>query len=415
MREFRVREAETMSGAIDIAGCVAEQKKIEASTAEPQLASPLNFSRRITELDGYRGMAVALALFFHYIRHGIVVGPPHFLGYLYEATPLIWSGMELFFILSGFLITGILLDSCKSPHYFKTYYIRRACRILPVYFLFLALVGLAVYFLYKPVGKPLDSVFTPPLPWFSCLLFVQNLWMTKLNSFGPAITAITWSLAIEEQFYLSLPLIIRFVRRSALPFVFGAGIVLAPVARLLVVYYYRGHLLGTYVLLPCRMDSLCFGALCAYYIREPRAWDWMVKNRKTIWKVFFALVFWMPLLSNQGIPLTLLWIIVGVGWMSAFYATVLILVLTSPQCVFSRAMRLPLFTSLGRIAYSIFLFHLGIYLLCVWALTGHEWVMNSWKDFGVALLSLAITISLCKLLWRYFESPIIRWSHAWKY
>jgi peptidoglycan/LPS O-acetylase OafA/YrhL len=323
--------------------------------------------------------------------------------------------MELFFILSGFLITGILLDSCKSPNYFKTYYIRRACRILPVYFLFLGLVWLAFHFLYKPVGKPLDWVFTPTLPWFSYLSFAQNLWMSKLETFGPRITAITWSLAIEEQFYLSLPLLVYFARRSALPFVFGAGIVMAPIVRLFIVYHYPGHLIATYVLLPARMDSLCFGALCAYFVREPKAWDWMVKNRKTIWAVFFGLVVWMPLLSNQGIPITLLWLAVGVGWMSAFYVTVLILALTNPQCVFGRAMRLPLFASLGKIAYSVFLFHLGIYLLCMWALTGHEWIIESWKDFGVALLSLAITISFCKLLWRYFEKPIIRWSHAWKY
>ncbi|HTC61250.1 MAG TPA: acyltransferase [Candidatus Saccharimonadales bacterium] len=404
-----------MSSAIDIEGCVAEQQKVVPSIAKPQLSSPLNFTRRITELDGYRGMAVAIALFFHYIRHGIIVRPPHLLGYLYTTTPLIWSGMELFFILSGFLITGILLDSRQSPNYFKTYYIRRACRILPLYLLFLGLVWLVFHFLYRSVGKPLDWVFTPTLPWYSFLTFGQNFWMAKLDTYGPATTAITWSLAIEEQFYLSLPLLVRFIRRPALPFVFGAGVVLAPIFRLFIVYHYPSHLLATCVLLPARMDALCFGALCAYYIREPKAWNWMVKNRQTIWKVFFGLVICMPLLSTDGVPLTLLWLVIGIGWMSAFYVTVLILVLTNSQCVFSRAMRLPLFTSLGRIAYSIFLFHLGIYLLCLWALTGHEWIMNSWKDFGVALLSLAITISLCKLLWRYFEKPIIGWSHAWKY
>lgn len=404
-----------MASTIEFLGGIEEQKDAAPSVPKSELAPPLNFTRRIPELDGYRGMAVALALFFHYIRHGIVARPPHLLGYLYTTTPLIWSGMELFFILSGFLITGILLDSRKSPNYFKTYYVRRASRILPLYFLFLGLVALTFLFFYPRVGKPLDWVFTPNLPWFSYLLFVQNLWMTKLNTFGPAITAITWSLAIEEQFYLSLPLLVRFARRRALPYFFGAGVLLAPVIRLFIGYHYPAHLLGTYVLLPSRMDSLCVGALCAYFVREPKAWNWMAKNRNTLWKLLFWLVVAMPLFSNRDIPGTPLWMALGIGWMSAFYATVLLLTLTSSQCIFSRAMRLPVFTSLGRIAYSVFLFHLGIYCLLMWALTGREWIMDSWQDFGVALLSLAVTISLCKLLWRYFEKPIISWSHAWKY
>jgi peptidoglycan/LPS O-acetylase OafA/YrhL len=323
--------------------------------------------------------------------------------------------MELFFILSGFLIAGILMDTRKSPNYFKTYYIRRACRIMPVYFLFLGLVAIAFHFVYRPVGKPLDWVFATSLPWYSFLSFGQNFWMARLNEIGPPILAITWSLAVEEQFYISLPLIIRFVRRSTLPYIFSAGIILAPIIRVLIVYKYPGHLWATYVLLPSRMDSLCLGALCAYYLREPRVWDWLVKNRSTLWKVLLGLVAGMPLVSSQGIPFTLLWITAGIGWMSAFYVTVLLLVLTKSGSFFSRAMRLPMFTGLGTIAYSVFLFHLGIYCLCMWALTGHGWIVNSWKDFEVVLLSVAITIGFCKLLWRFFEKPIIRWGHAWQY
>src|SRR5579871_3924046 len=126
-----------MSGAIEVMGRVGESRTESRSLANLRLAAPLNFSQRIPELDGYRGMAVALGLFFHYVRYGIVARPPQLLGYLFSETSIIWAGMELFFILSGFLICGILLDRLDSPNYFKTYYIRRSCRILPVYFLFL--------------------------------------------------------------------------------------------------------------------------------------------------------------------------------------------------------------------------------------------------------------------------------------
>jgi peptidoglycan/LPS O-acetylase OafA/YrhL len=404
-----------MSGKIEVAERIEEQRQAARPIAKPRSASPLNFSRRITELDGYRGMAVALGLFFHYVRYGIVARPPQLLGYVYTTTPVIWSGMELFFILSGFLITGILLDTRHSPNYFKTYYIRRACRILPVYFLFLGLVAVAFHFLYLCVGKPLDWVFSMDLPWYAYLSFAQNLWMAKVNNLKPAILAITWSLAVEEQFYISLPFIVKFVRRSALPYLFSAGIILAPMIRVWIAYRFPDHLWATYVLLPSRMDSLCVGALCAYYVRELEVWNWLLTNRNTLWGILFVLVAGMPLVSNEGIPFTLLWITVGIGWMSAFFVTVLLLALTNSDSFISRAMRLPVFTGLGTIAYSVFLFHLGIYCLCMWALTGHGWIVNSWKDFGVILISLCITITFCKLLWRFFEKPIIRWSHAWQH
>ncbi len=404
-----------MSGGLEVVGTTQAPVRLGAPVLKPSSNSPLNFSRRIPELDGYRGMAVALGLFFHYIRYGIVARPPHLLGYLYTTTPIIWSGMELFFLLSGFLIGGILLDIQHSPNYFKTYYIRRSCRILPVYFLFLGLVGIAYLFVYRRVGAPVDWIFATNIPWYAYLSFAQNLWMAKLNFLGPPILAITWSLAVEEQFYLMLPLLIRFVHRVALPKIYIAGILLAPVVRILIVYKYQYHLWATYALLPCRMDSLFLGALCAYSVRVPSIWNWLNENRPRLWTIFFCLVAGFPLLTNQGIPFTLLWMAVGIGWMSFFYATVLMLVLTNSGSFFSRAMRWKPFTELGTIAYGVFLFHLGIYCFCMWLLTGHGWLMASWRDFGVALIAMTITITFCKLSWKYFEKPIVRWSHNWQY
>jgi peptidoglycan/LPS O-acetylase OafA/YrhL len=337
------------------------------------------------------------------------------LGYLYTATPLTWSGMEMFFVLSGFLIGGILLDARNSTKYFSTFYVRRFCRILPAYFLFIASAAIAYYFLYPAVGAPLDWVFSGRLPWYAYLLFTQNFWMAKMNASGPPIMAITWSIAVEEQFYLVLPLIIRFVRRSALPYVFTAGIVIAPLVRLFIVYQFRAHLKSTYVLLPCRMDPLFLGALCAYYLREPDVWTWLVKRRKKVLTALSVVIACMPLVSSQGIPFTLLWLSVGIGWMSAFYAIVLILALTNSHGVLCRTMRWKWLAGLGTIGYSVYLFHLGIYCLSMWLFTGHQWLLASWKDFGVTLIALAITIGFCKLSWRYFEKPIVRWGHKWTY
>ncbi len=321
----------------------------------------------------------------------------------------------MFFVLSGFLIGGILLDARNSPNYFSTYYIRRFCRILPVYFLFLSLVGIAFLVVYRPMGARLDWAFAGKLPWYSYLTFTQNFWMAKGNTFGSPISSITWSLAVEEQFYLVLPIIIRFVRRSALPYVFLAGIVIAPIVRVVIVYKFVGHLGATYVLLPSRMDSLFLGVLCAYYLREPEVWNWLVKRRGTVWKVFLGLLAGMPLLSSTAIPFTLMWITVGIGWMSVFFVTVLILALTDSQSFLSRTLRWRWFTGLGAIGYGVYLFHLAIYFSCIYLLTGHGWLLANWKDFGATLLATAITIAFSTLSWRYFEKPIVRWGQKWQY
>ena len=120
-----------MSGATQIVGRVEAHQPDAPSARKPESRSPLILSRRIPELDGFRGIAVAIALYFHYIRYATVARPPSLLGYLYTSTNLIWSGMEMFFVLSGFLIGGILLDARDSPNYFSTFYIRRVCRIMP--------------------------------------------------------------------------------------------------------------------------------------------------------------------------------------------------------------------------------------------------------------------------------------------
>ncbi len=404
-----------MSGGIEIMGQTAEHKREFASVSKPELRSSLNFARRIPELDGLRGMAIVICLCFHYVTIAIAARPPELLGYVHTTTRIFWAGVDLFFVLSGFLIGGILLDARDSPNYFPTFYMRRFCRILPIYFLFSILVGIAYHFVYPAFGAPVDWIFAGNVPWYANLSFAQNFWMAKMNTVGPPILAITWSLAVEEQFYLALPIVIRYVRRSTLPYVFIAGIVIAPLLRLFLIFRFRDHLWATYVLLPCRMDSLLLGALCAYSVREPRLWSRLVKGRNTIWIVFFALFAGMPLLNSKGIPFTLLYASVGYGWMSLFFATVLMLALTDPQSLLSRVMRVRWLASLGEIGYSVYLFHLGIYCFCMWLLTTHEWLLASWKDFGVTLLAAAITITFAKLSWLYFERPIVRWGHKWKY
>jgi peptidoglycan/LPS O-acetylase OafA/YrhL len=395
---------------------LAEQQPEIASLAKTEWRALFDFSRRIPELDGLRGVAIGLVIILHCVTQGIVARPPQLLGYFYEATQLFWSGVDLFFVLSGFLIGGILLDARVSPKYFSTFYIRRACRILPIFIAFAILVGLAYRFLYQPIGEPLDILFANRMPWYTFLSFTQNVWLSIPRAGIPAaITAITWSLAVEEQFYLVLPFIIRYARLSILPYIYIAGIVLAPVLRLFIAYHFRSYILATYLLLPCRMDSLFLGTLCAYCLRDPRYWGWLAEHRITLWMAFFVLLAGMVVLNKTPSILTPLMLSVGYGWISLFYATALILVLTDPQSVLGRAMRFRWLAALGGIAYSVYLFHAAVVGICVLLITGHGWHLATWKDFGAMLLAIAITIAIGKLSWRYFEKPIVRWGHTWQY
>jgi len=151
--------------------------------------------KRISQLDGVRGVAILLVLVYHYFTCQIVAEPGTLLSYLNRATSLTWSGVDLFFVLSGFLIAGILLDHRDTANYFRVFYLRRACRILPLHVL---LLGLFVCFLATPmaVSPRFEWVFGQPFPLVSYATFTQNILMGIRGDFGPHWLGVTWSLAV---------------------------------------------------------------------------------------------------------------------------------------------------------------------------------------------------------------------------
>src|SRR5271168_1894347 len=154
---------------------------------------------RVPQLDAVRGIAILLVMLVNtsekypelHLQHFIANG---------------WMGVDLFFVLSGFLITGILLDTRSSEHYFKTFYARRVLRILPLYYSVLVFM-----FVVVPLLRPADahSIFERASPWWAFPLFLQNFLVARsTNATGPL--GVAWSLAIEEQFYLLWPLVVRY-------------------------------------------------------------------------------------------------------------------------------------------------------------------------------------------------------------
>ena len=172
----------------------------------------------IPELQGLRGIAVLAVVLYH--CHPRLEGTR-----MYYASLWGWAGVNLFFVLSGFLISSILLEARGKPRYFRNFYGRRALRIWPVYVLVLAVCYLnAPWFIGLTVKEAIRTA-----PWWVYVLFLQNLFHLALPpSIGP-----TWSLAIEEQYYFLWAPLVRLLQRPwALAVLLAGALVAAPLFRL---------------------------------------------------------------------------------------------------------------------------------------------------------------------------------------
>jgi len=243
---------------------------------------------RIPELDGIRGLAILLVLVWHYGANEILVANGSWQAYALATLRLTWSGVDLFFVLSGFLIGGILYDAKRSGSYYRTFYLRRIHRICPLYFIWLTLFVVGLYFVHN--GRPLRDLFNLDLPWWSYPLFIQNLFMHK--DFGAQWLAITWSLAVEEQFYLILPLLVRNLSNRGITMLAAASILGAPVVR--GILWLSGNVyFGPYTLLSSRADAFGFGVLVALACRNKRVWEWLASRRQHLYWAYLALGCWV--------------------------------------------------------------------------------------------------------------------------
>ena len=154
----------------------------------------------IPQFDCLRGVAVLMVLISH---SGFLELLPHAGMLKYPG----YGALDSYFVLSGFLITGILLDSKGSEHYFRNFYVRRAVRIWPLYYLVLFLV-FVIEPLFMPATRP-----TVASIWPAFTFYVQNLIYHGAYPFG---LAATWSLAVEEQFYITWPLLVFFLKKRTL-------------------------------------------------------------------------------------------------------------------------------------------------------------------------------------------------------
>jgi peptidoglycan/LPS O-acetylase OafA/YrhL len=375
-----------------------------------------NFSGRIPELDGLRGIAIGTVLLWHYFVLLTVATPATPLSYALVMGRLTWSGVDLFFVLSGFLIGGILLDARTSTNYFKIFYRRRFFRIVPIYAAFLLLFPALEFTVQRTHYGNFSWLTTDAMPWYSYWTFTQNIWMAHNVKLGANALAITWSLAIEEQFYLTLPFIVRFFSGQRLVVLVIMGICLAPLARATIYLFSPHSWVVGFVLMPCRADALLLGVLTAILLRDEVCRIWIQRDKlcfRILLPALFLGIVWLNLKSaSMDSPVMQT---IGHTWLALFYVVVLLYSVTRPHSLLSYVLRIKWLGWLGAIAYGTYLLHqmiMGLFFGYFWR---HEPRITGGGTVLTSLAALFLTLVIARLSWKYFELPLIRFGHRSNY
>jgi peptidoglycan/LPS O-acetylase OafA/YrhL len=290
--------------------------------------------QKILQLDAIRGVAIIVV-----ILHNQSAQYPSL--HLERVFANGWMGVDLFFVLSGFLITGILVDTKQSEGYFKNFYARRCLRIWPLYCSLIFFMFVVVPFL-RP--SEANTVFEKSSPWWAYPLFLQNFMIPNPTSAtGPL--AVTWSLAIEEQFYLVWPWVVRYSSYAQIRGIAIFIICLSPALRL----YLSFRDIDLYTNVFCRLDGLMAGAFLALIVRADNFSP--AKFTKPAW---ISLVIAAPLAFATE-ALNARWIVFSLTAVAS--ASFVYLALFSAQKSLQRALTNRFLVYTGTISYGLYLLH----------------------------------------------------------
>jgi peptidoglycan/LPS O-acetylase OafA/YrhL len=366
--------------------------------------TPVRLINRAPQLDGVRGVAILLVLVWHYFSCQVVSEPGSIFYYCTRAFSLTWSGVDLFFVLSGFLIAGILLDHRESSNYFRVFYLRRVCRIFPLYYLLLALF-LSFSKTSLSTSPSFQWLLHDPLGLWSYVTFTQNILMGARGDFAPGWLGITWSLAVEEQFYLFMPLLIFLLPRRILLSVFMLGIVAAPILRC------SSGGFHAFVDTPWRADSLLAGASLAVLVRWRPFMDAVQGHRRLLLSLFVALLVGVGVMSLRPVPFGAF----NFSWLAGLYAVFILIAFADTEPLFGNVLRFPLLVWFGQLSYGMYMFHQAVIRVLHRVFSHGAQQLRTPSDVGIAILALFITLLLAMFSYHYFERPILRLGHRLQY
>ncbi|HLZ13833.1 MAG TPA: acyltransferase [Candidatus Acidoferrum sp.] len=373
---------------------------------------------RIPELDGIRGVAILSVLCFHYISMEGLASPGSIADRLQRLVILGGTGVDLFFVLSGFLIGGILLDAKDSPRFFATFYTRRFFRIFPVYYLWITAYIFVALFGGKRLLALSHSGIAPPLNFdvYSHYLFIQNFFLDRFHHLAGAWFDHTWSLAVEEQFYLVIPLLVWLFSRRALKIFLIAIVVTQPLLRILLLKmgWVGAGLIGQ--LSVTRADVLAFGVLVAVYWREESVRTWLQHNPRAILAALAALFVgfaafwkWSPYMRAFAMEAA------GYSTIALFYTTLLVAALCMPNGAIAKVARWNVLRQLGAVSYCMYLIHLVVDVACHAVILHATPKTSNLRGAAVTLFAAALTFAIAKVSWVVFERPLLRLGHTFRY
>jgi peptidoglycan/LPS O-acetylase OafA/YrhL len=360
--------------------------------------------KRITQLDGIRGIAILMVLVWHYFCCQVQVQKGSPLALVNLALSRTYTGVDLFFVLSGFLIGGILLDNKHATNYFRVFYTRRVCRIFPLYYLLL--LGFVLLPALLPLAEPArEWLFRRPISLASYATFTQNIAMGSYGDFGANWLGITWSLAVEEQFYLIIPLLIYVTPRKRLAYVLAALILLAPVLR------WRFPGFAAEVNAPFRADALLSGVLLALLVRSARFMEMCRRHRRLVYLVFSFLLAGVAAITVFRI---------GYGaftpfWLALLYATLILLSVAHPGSRLNLVLSNRVLVWFGTLSYGIYMYHQGVSGILHGLILRRAPVLDSASGVAVTLSALVVTMLVAALSFRFIEQPILSWGHRSRY
>ena len=294
-------------------------------------------------LDGLRGLAILFVLLYHNFN---------FANHFFFA----WLGVDLFFVLSGYLITSILLESVNSPHYLRNFYMKRVLRVFPLYYLSLVILLFLL---------PMLGFFQNEAPyyvhnqwWF--WLYLQN-WLFSFHS--PASAHYMnhyWSLGVEEQFYLVWPFIILWLRklRRLLVFMIAVLVVLLIFRSIMWMYRIEDFNYTTFYLFT-RIDGICIGCLVA--ILQRINFNFLNKNTALIAVSLAILNFIFYFLNrNNNFPY---FAFVGYTTFAALFGLLLNESVAGETRIINAVLTIPVLKFFGKISYGLYIFHWPVYLI----------------------------------------------------
>ena len=354
--------------------------------------------KRITELDGLRGLMTIMVVVSHYygeVQHG------------WKVFMFGWVAVKMFFVLSGFLVGRLAYERHECVNFISVFYIRRLCRTIPVYMVCVLIVFLFICMF----GRERWLVTTNEFPLWSYLTFTQNYLMVSTNSMGWPWLAPTWTLSVEEYFYLFVPVIFLAVPVRYLIYVFSIGAFLSVALRISIFQFGIFPYITGLVYLPSNADAIFIGMIAGiFYLTSLSKLNLYIKTIRIMPFISLSVALIIQLFDNEHRQLfqSIGFFIISVGC-SAF---ILSLVMKSPESTRFNSRILCFF---GDNSYSIYLTHLSVLGVIHGILFNKVPDIESWRQLLATTAALPLSVLCGWVFTKIVEAPFTRYGRQWRW